>query len=156
MPQLVKGGKFIYGLSRIGVDGSIFIPPEAMQEYGYSNGERVIGISGSRTSGGFGLTKKNILEKSALSVLIKELPELATYQIPEGIAITNKGRLFFWTVIRDNGCVRIPLPTLSRYYLETGSFLAVGRGSYLSIDFIARGPILEEALKYPGLAVFGK
>lgn len=156
MPQLVKGGKFVYGLSRIGPDGTIVIPPLAMNEYGYREGDRVIVINGSRKSGGFGLIKKNLLGKSELNVLIKDLPVLFNFRVPEGEIIENKRRLFCWTVVRSDGCVRFPLPALSSYGLEVGDLLAVGRGSYLSIAFIARGPILEEALRHPELERFGE
>lgn len=33
MPQLVKGGKHVFGWSRVGDTGRIIIPPEAMEEY---------------------------------------------------------------------------------------------------------------------------
>ena len=33
MPQLVKGGKYIFGWSKVGKEGKIKIPPEAYEEY---------------------------------------------------------------------------------------------------------------------------
>jgi bifunctional DNA-binding transcriptional regulator/antitoxin component of YhaV-PrlF toxin-antitoxin module len=155
MPQLVKGGKFVYGLSRIGPQGNIVIPPPAMKEYGYAVGDRVIVMSGSRTSGGFGLTQKRLLEKSELKVMVEKLPELMGFQTAEAETIENQGRRFCWTVIKDGGRVNLPDSTLADYGLKAGDRLAVGRGSYLAIAFIARGLILEEALKHPELEVFG-
>ncbi|MGD9117749.1 MAG: hypothetical protein PVJ08_03315 [Dehalococcoidia bacterium] len=155
MPQLVKGGKFVYGLSRIGPQGDIVIPPQAMKEYGYAAGDNVIVMSGSRTSGGFGLTQKRLLEKSELKAMVEALPGLMNFRIAEAETIENEGRFFCWTIIKDGGCVNLPDSTLADYGLKAGDVLAVGRGSYLSIAFIARGPILEEALKHPELEVFG-
>ncbi len=155
MPQLVKGGKYVYGLSVISPEGNILIPPEAMEEYNYRAGDKVIIINGSRTSGGFGLTKTDILKKSALSALISDLPRLTEYAVPEGEIVRNRGRLFCWTAIGSGGGIRLPLETLGEYGLRPGDRLAVGRGSYLSIAFIARGTILEEALRHPQLEVFG-
>ncbi len=155
MPQLVKGGKFVYGLSRIGPEGDIVIPPQAMKEYRYAAGDRVIVMSGSRTSGGFGLTQKRLLEKSELKALVEALPGLMSFQIAEAETIENQGRRFCWTVIKDKGYINIPLKTLAEYGLKPEDRLAVGRGSYLSIAFIARGPILDEALKHPELELFG-
>jgi bifunctional DNA-binding transcriptional regulator/antitoxin component of YhaV-PrlF toxin-antitoxin module len=155
MPQLVKGGKFIYGLSRIGPEGTIVIPTLAMKEYQYAVGDRVIVMSGSRKSGGFGLTQKGLLEKSELKVMVERLPGLMGFQIAEAETVGNQGRRFCWTVIKDGGCVNLPRKTLADYGLKAGDRLAVGRGSYLAIAFIARGPILEEALKHPELEVFG-
>jgi bifunctional DNA-binding transcriptional regulator/antitoxin component of YhaV-PrlF toxin-antitoxin module len=155
MPRLVKGGKFVYGLSRIGPEGTIVIPPQAMKEYQYAAGDRVIFMSGSRKSGGFGLTQKRLLEKSELRALVEKLPGLMSFQIAEAETIENQGRRFCWMVIKDGGCIKLPDKTLADYGLKQGDRLAVGRGSYLSIAFIARGPILEEALKHPELKVFG-
>ena len=33
MPQMNKGGKFIFGKSLIRTDGTLRIPPQAMEEY---------------------------------------------------------------------------------------------------------------------------
>jgi bifunctional DNA-binding transcriptional regulator/antitoxin component of YhaV-PrlF toxin-antitoxin module len=156
MPQLVKGGKFVYGLAAISPTGTIFIPPEAMKEYRYREGDKVIVMGGSRTSGGLSLTKTEILDKSELSGLLNGLPQLRNREIAEAEIIENKGRRFCWTVIREGGRIDIPLKTLSAYGLKSGDKLAVGRGSYLAIAFIARGPIMQEALKHPELEVFGE
>lgn len=155
MPRLVKGGKFVYGLSRISPEGDIFIPPAAMNEYAFNDGDRVILLSGSRKSGGFGLTRLEILEKSELRTLIDTLPGLRDYRIPRGETIEYRGRLFGWTVIESGGYIRLPLGTLAGYGCTPGELLAVGRGSYLSLAFIARGPIIQEAFRHPELEIFG-
>jgi hypothetical protein len=154
MPRLVKGGKYVYGMSRISSTGGIVIPPEAMREYGYRDGDYVILMSGSRTSGGFGITRKSILKKSALNTLLDQLPGLADYGIPEAETVRHGSRRFCWTVIKDGGCIRPPLKTLADYGLKPGNLLAVGRGSYLSIAFIAGGSIHREAMKHPELEIF--
>lgn len=154
MPQLVKGGKFIYGLSRIGPGGSIIIPPQAMSEYGFKADDNVILMSGSRRSGGFALTKRSIVEKSALSKIIHDLPGLFNNLIPEKEIVIYQRRAFCRTVINSNGNIDLPGAALSRYDINTGDVLAAGRGSYLSIAFIARGPIFEECLRHPELQVF--
>ena len=96
MPRLVKGGKFVYGLSRIGPEGTIVIPPQAMKEYQYAAGDRVIFMSGSRKSGGFGLTQKRLLEKSELRALVEKLPDSRSRNHRKsGAAVlldSNKGR----------------------------------------------------------------
>ena len=90
MPQLVKGGKYVYGMSRVGATGNIVILPEAMQRYGY----------------------------------------------------------------KDGGCINLPEKTKADYGLKPGDLLTVGRGSYMSIAFNAKGSIHEEAMKHPELEVF--
>ena len=154
MPQLVKGGKFIYGLSKVSPEGSIAIPPQAMQEYRFSSGDDVIIMSGSRTSGGFGLTRRDIIEKSSLSHIIDTLPHLFDHSIDEFEIVTDKVRSYCRTKIQKGACIIVPPNTLSRYGINTGDLLAAGRGSRLSIAFIARGSIMEECLKHPELQVF--
>jgi bifunctional DNA-binding transcriptional regulator/antitoxin component of YhaV-PrlF toxin-antitoxin module len=154
MPQLVKGGKFVYGMSQVGTEGVIAIPPQAMEEYGFKEGDKVILMSGSRRSGGFGLTKRNIIEKSELAGIVEALTELFNYRTPEAEAVSHKGRFFCWTIIRNGGCISVPSKTLIRYGINAGDLLAVGRGSYLSIAFIVRGPIVDECRKHPELEIF--
>jgi antitoxin component of MazEF toxin-antitoxin module len=154
MPRLVKGGKFIYGISKIGAAGTIVLPPLAMDEYGFREGDRVILMTGSRRSGGFGLTRVDRLQESGLAVLVEVLPELVNFRIPELKVVSNRGRIFCWTVIRRGGCIVLNPEVLSQYGLKAGDRLAVGKGSGLAIGFIARGPIFEEAMRHPELELF--
>jgi len=55
MPQLTKGGKWVFGWGIVGQEGEIRIPPEAYSECGFQPGEPVIFILGSQRSGGFGV-----------------------------------------------------------------------------------------------------
>ncbi|MBN1316633.1 MAG: hypothetical protein JXA42_14240, partial [Anaerolineales bacterium] len=57
MPQLVPRGKYIFGWSLVGDDGRVIIPPEAFTEYGFTDGENILVIPGSKRSGGFGLAR---------------------------------------------------------------------------------------------------
>ena len=66
MPQIAKGGKWVFGWSVIDADGMITIPPEAWHEYGYSLGEEIVFIPGSHRSGGFGLSTARLLEKTSM------------------------------------------------------------------------------------------
>ena len=125
-----------------------------MQEYGFSSGDNVIIMSGSRTSGGFGLTRRDIIEKSSLACIIDTLPQLFDFSIAEFEIVADKARLYCRTKIQNDGCIVVPPKTLSRYGINTGDLLAAGRGSRLSIAFIARGSIMEECLKHPELQVF--
>ncbi len=61
MPQIARGGKNVFGWSKVGIDGKIVIPPEAIEEYSLNEDDRTILIPGSKTSGGFGLSSKRIL-----------------------------------------------------------------------------------------------
>lgn len=154
MPQLVKGGKYVFGLAEVGKTGRITIPPEAAAEYGFNDGDRVILINGSRRSGGFGVTKTSLLKESPLATLVKAVPGLAEYRLPENTTVETRGHRLGWTTIRPNGCLYLPEETLLEYGISPGDKLAVGRGSGLALAFIARGPIHEEAMKHPELEWF--
>jgi hypothetical protein len=51
MPQLVKGGKWVFGWVAVGLKGELMIPPEAWREYGFRIGDEVTFLPGSRSSG---------------------------------------------------------------------------------------------------------
>ena len=61
MPQLVKGGKWVFGWVLVGVRRELAIPPAAWDEYGFQIGDEVTFIAGSRRSGGFGLCHPRLL-----------------------------------------------------------------------------------------------
>ena len=67
MPQLVKGGKYVFGWSRVSSEGKVMIPPEAFSEYHFMAYNTGILIPGSKTSEGFGLTTLESLRNSPLS-----------------------------------------------------------------------------------------
>jgi hypothetical protein len=127
MPQLVKGGKWVFGWCIVGPAGEIRIPPEAYTEYGFQPRESVIITRGSRRSGGFGIGKR---EKLAISPL--------------------KPRFTGQTTIGTDGCVGLP-PEAG---IQPGERLLAVRGSGLALGFLQRGPIYEEALKHPGIETF--
>jgi hypothetical protein len=61
MPQLVKGGKWVFGWVIVGPRGELTIPPEAWDEYQFQVGDEVTFIPGSRRSGGFSLSHPRLL-----------------------------------------------------------------------------------------------
>ena len=65
MPQLVKGGKWVFGWVIVGLQGELTIPPEAWDEYGLQPGEEAVFLPGSRSSGGFGLSTPRLLARAA-------------------------------------------------------------------------------------------
>ena len=154
MPQLVKGGKCVFGLSRIGETGTIVIPPEAAEEYGFHENNRVILFNGSRTSGGFIVAKFSTISQSKLRSMFESVPGLVNYEIPQNEIIESRGRMFCWSIIKAGGYLELPEKTMKTYQVRPGELLATGRGSNLGLAFIARGPIHKEALKHPELEIF--
>ena len=153
MPQLVKGGKYIFGWSKVRRDGRINIPPEAFDEYAFHEGENVVVIPGSRKSGGFGLAHIEEVEKSPIGSFLEKCPELLRFELPEGETVEVGGRLYCWVKVSDKS-IRLSLGTLSKYGIGKDKLLLVGRGSSMAIGFIAKGLIFEEGKKHPELEVF--
>jgi bifunctional DNA-binding transcriptional regulator/antitoxin component of YhaV-PrlF toxin-antitoxin module len=62
MPQLERGGKYVFGWSQVSENGVIVIPGEAVGEYGLNPGTEVVLISGSKSSGGLVMAIKSVLK----------------------------------------------------------------------------------------------
>lgn len=130
MPRLAKGGKWTFGWVIVGSEREIVIPPDAWDEYGFRVGDEAILMPGSKTSGGFGLSRPALLAE-------------AREKSGAGLRELGRGRF---------GEGRVVLPA------EVGArpgerFLTV-RGSGYGLGFAARGPIYQEACKHPELDEF--
>jgi hypothetical protein len=123
VPQLVKGGKWVFGWAIVGADGEIPIPPKAFLEYKYQFGEEVYFIKGSQTSGGFSIGRSERLTKSKINL---------------GLHLLSQG------MIDQSRMIAHP----SNLDLKPGERLLVVRGSGVALGFLQRGPIYEEALRY--------
>ena len=130
MPQLVKGGKWVFGWASVGPGRALTIPPEAWEEYRFRAGDEVTFIAGSRRSGGFGLSHPRLLAAAPGLLQTRALA---------------KGR------VEEQGRVMVPEET----GVQPGDRLLVVRGSGRALGFVTRGPIYEEALQHPELASFG-
>jgi len=154
MPYIARGGKYVFGRSKVGKTGKIAIPQEAMNEYGLADWKKVILMSGGRRSGGFALTTPGLLRGSPLSSVLDRLPQLRRFQMPEGRVVRIGGRAFCWKTIEEGGCITLPPETLREYEIMVGDLLLVVKGSPIAIGFALRGPIIEEASRHPELEVF--
>jgi bifunctional DNA-binding transcriptional regulator/antitoxin component of YhaV-PrlF toxin-antitoxin module len=154
MPRLVKGGKYVYGWSEVDSNGRIVVPSEALEEYGFKDAHKVIVMSGSNRSGGFALTTPSLLKNSRLSVILDGEPLLAEFRLREGETVTVGTRTYCWVKLNSKSEFVVPEETLKEYGVNLGDRLLVGRGSGLALAFIARGPIVAEARKHSGLALF--
>ena len=153
MPQLVKGGKYTFGWTRVGPAGQIAVPPEASKEYHLEESTRLVLVPGSRTSGGFSLGALASLAGSPLGAALIAHPALREFQAPEGAVVEHNGKPYCWVELRG-GEIVVPPETLERYGIKVGDDLLVIRGSGLAVGFAARGPIVREAHKHPELMVF--
>ena len=129
MPQLVKGGKWVFGWVSVGQLGELMIPPEAWTEYGFQPGEEAVFLPGSRTSGGFGLSTPRLLGQMAGHMQMR---------------ILARSR------IGERGQVVAPQAVKA----QPGQRLLAVRGSGRALGFVARGPIYDEAKNHAQLRVF--
>lgn len=143
MPQMNKGGKFIFGKSLIREDGNIYLPPMAVQEYDISCEHRVYLFTGSKSTGGFCVTRKGLLLPSKLGHILTENPELLDYDISEGEFVRYKGRSYCWVKISDDGCLELPKETLGSLNIGSGDKLLSIRSSNIAFTMGARGPLFE-------------
>ena len=62
MPQMTKGGKFVFGKSLIRQDGTVHLPAQAIKEYNITADTKIYLFRGSKKTGGFWITRKGVVE----------------------------------------------------------------------------------------------
>ncbi len=93
MPQLNKGGKYVFGWSVIGAEGTIHFPTMALSEYNLTSEPEIIIFTGSKITGGFCVTNQRMLASSKLKHIIDDLPGLTgEHSGSAGQFIPYKGR----------------------------------------------------------------
>ncbi len=120
MPQMNKGGKFIFGKSLIREDGVIRLPEQAISEYDITSEGRVYLFTGSKSTGGFCVTRKGLLEPSLLGHILTETDGLKDYTAEQGKFIKYKGRSYSWTNITDDGKIILSKEMMSFLKIEPG------------------------------------
>jgi len=129
MPQMNKGGKWVFGWFVVGPSREIRIPPEAFAEYGFRTDEPTLYLRGSRRSGGFSVGRQQKLAGSASPIM---------------------RRCMGHGIVQVEG--RIALPPDA--HIQPGERLLSVRGSGYAVVFITGGPIYEEALKRSDIMTF--
>ena len=84
MPQLSRGGKFIFGESQIRPDGCVRFPPQAVTEYGIASEGRIYLFTGSGSTGGFCVTRQGLLLPSQLGHILTGPAGAAALRSPRG------------------------------------------------------------------------
>ena len=158
MPQLIKGGKYVFGWTLIHKDFKVRIPDETFDEYKFIETDKLIILSGSKSSGGFSIIAPDSIINSKLS---NNIISLVGYKKDTNSFTTNKldiirqgERLISWTSLDNERYFRLSIELISLLTLNIGDKLLVGRGSGLGPAFIAKGIIYEEGLKHKDLLEF--
>ena len=92
MPQLNKGGKYVFGLSAISNRREILFPAETLEQYPVQKEGRIIIFTGSKITGGFCVTSKQLLGQSKLKHILDDCPALSQYTSDEGEFVRYKTR----------------------------------------------------------------
>ena len=151
MPQMNKGGKYIFGRSVIRNNGFLTFPTQAIDEYQITSEGKIILFTGSKSTGGFCVTRKYLLSPSQLGFILKEQPELCSYAIPEGEFVAYKGRAYCWLSVTSDGIIRLDDAMLSFLSLSEGMSLLSIRSSNIAFTMGAKGPLLQKAAQYDGV-----
>lgn len=150
MPQMNKGGKFIFGKSLIREDLTVILPPQALEEYNATSEGKLYLFTGSKVTGGFCVTRKGLLEQSKLSHILTDNPELQNYKTTEGEFIKYKGRSYCWIKVSDEGAIQLNEDMIKFLNLRTGMELLSIRSSDIAFTMGAKGPLLDKAENYDG------
>lgn len=142
MPQLNKGGKFVFGKSLIREDGSLQIPPQAVEEYAICSEGRVYLFTGAKATGGFCVTRRGLLLPSKLGHILEENPALRDYALLEGSFIPYKGRKYCWLAVSPDGWLRLTPAMLQVLDLAPGQKLMAVRSSIVNAFENREIPIL--------------
>ncbi len=150
MPQMNKGGKFIFGKSLIRDDLTVHLPPQTLTKYNAAAEGKIYLFTGSKVTGGFCVTRKGLLEPSKLGHILTEHPALQNYQTAEGEFIRHKGRSYCWVSISESGVIRLNQEMADFLNLRIGMELLSIRSSDIAFTMGATGPLLERARNYAG------
>ena len=149
MPQMSKGGKYIFGWSEIREDGALIFPLPAVEEYKLHQEQYIYIVSGSKQTGGFCVMSEPLLSRSKLNHILKENPRLADRTLKEGELISYKGRKYGWLTLKDNG-VHISPSLMQTLDIKTGDKLLAIRSSDIAFTFGAKGALIQKAHEYTG------
>ena len=118
MPQMNKGGKFVFGESVIRPDGWVRLPPQAAEEYRIASEGKAYLFTGSKMTGGFCVTRQGLLLSSKLGHILTETPTLLHYEVPDGTFLPYKGRSYCWTAISASGEITLSEEMMTFLHLK--------------------------------------
>ncbi len=144
MPQLSKGGKFVFGWSVINADRKVKLPHQTVDEYKLRDPDKLIVFSGSKATGGFCVSTPDFIMNSPLRGLFGQYPDLYNCKIQAGDFVKYKGRLYGWISLNDH-IIKLTPSMLTILDLKVGDRLLSIRGSNLAFVMGVKGPLIEMA-----------
>ncbi|MGP1577783.1 MAG: hypothetical protein ACTTH7_09975 [Treponema sp.] len=140
MPQMSKGGKYIFGWSVIRENGTLIFPVPAVEEYTLQKEQYIYIVSGSKQTGGFCVMTEPLLSRSKLRHILQENPNLADRTLKEGELISYKGRKYGWLSLKDNG-VYISPSLMQTLDIKSGDKLLAIRSSNIAFTMGAKSSL---------------
>lgn len=111
-------------------------------------------MSGSKTSKGFSITKKDLIKRCVIYNKLSSYKELINFQkLPNGY-IKDKDKIYTWSEIDSDGYFKINKDILRQYNIKLKDNVLVGRGSGFTLAFIKTGSIVKEAISHSELVVY--
>lgn len=150
MPQMTKGGKYIFGWSRIRVNGELIFPRMAVDEYNLQEETYIYIVSGSKQTGGFCVMTEPLLSHSKLKNILKENSSLADRSLSEGELIAYKGRKYGWLALKEN-TVYLSDDLMKMLEIKVGDKLLAIRSSDIAFTMGVKGRLIEKANGYRGI-----
>lgn len=149
MPQISKGGKYIFGWSMIGVNGELIFPKTAVDEYKLKEENYIYIVSGSKQTGGFSVMTEPLLSHSKLKNILAENPSLAKRSLREGELIVYKGRKYGWLTLNED-TIHLPEDLMKNFDIEIGDKLLAIRSSDIAFTMGVKGTLIDKANNYRG------
>lgn len=149
MPQMTKGGKYIFGWSKIKEDGELSFPTMAIKEYKLEKEKYVYIVSGSKQTGGFCVMPEKLLSDSKLNSILVRNKCLADRSLQEGELISYKGRMYGWLSLNGTN-VNLPQSLMDFLGVNIGDKLLAIRSSNIAFTMGLRGSLIDKANKYKG------
>lgn len=158
MPQLVKGGKYIFGWTVIGKNFNVRIPDETYEEYKLDKTDKLILMSGSNASGTLIVnTPDSILHSKFGDRILQAVRynrEQDAFNINKLEIVMLGKRLLSWTSLDKEKCFQLSDTLIEKMKFYKGQRLLVGRGSGVGPAFLSKGKIYQEALKHNNIKEF--
>lgn len=140
VPQLNPGGKFVFGRSVLQENGSLRLPPQAVEEYRITEEGQVILFTGSKSTGGFCVTRRGLLLPSKLGHILTDCSGLGDGSLPPARLLAYKGRSYCWLPISPEGELSLPQGLMEQLQLTPGLALLAIRSSDIALLWGPGGP----------------
>ena len=145
MPQINKGGNFIFGKSLIWDDLTICLPSQALTKYNATAEGKVYLFTVSKVTGGFCVTRKELLEPLKSGHILTDNPALQCYQTAEGEFVKYKGRSYCWVNISENGVIQLDQRIINFLNLKIGMELLSIRSSDIAFTVGGKGSSVRKS-----------